>query len=64
VRRCLIVTYVEMGRMVEARLAKEEMLKIEPSYNSKGVERKLGFKDPEVGQSWAEALRRWGWSGM
>jgi len=53
-----------MGRMVEARLAKEEMLKIEPSYNSKGVERKLGFKDPEVGQSWAEALRRWGWSGM
>ena len=31
--------------MVEARLAKEEMLKIEPSYNSKGVERKLGFKE-------------------
>jgi adenylate cyclase len=59
-RRCLIVTYVEMGRMEKARLAKEEMLKMEPSYNSKGVERKLGFKDPEVGQRWAEALRKMG----
>ena len=59
-RRCLIVTYVEMGRMEEARSTTEEMLKIEPSYNSKGVDKRTTNKDPEVGQRWAEALRNMG----
>jgi tetratricopeptide (TPR) repeat protein len=59
-RRCLIVTYVEMGRMEEARSTTEEMLKIEPSYNSKGVDKRTTNKDPEVGQRWAEALRKMG----
>jgi tetratricopeptide (TPR) repeat protein len=59
-RRTLILTYVEMGRMEEARVETEEMLKIEPRFTSKGIEKTVPFKDAEVIKRWVEALRKVG----
>jgi len=56
-RRMLTVTYVEMGRLEEARVEAEEILKIDPKFTSKGMEKIVPFKDPEVVRRWVEALR-------
>jgi adenylate cyclase len=59
-RRNLIATYVEMGQLEQARVEAEEMLKMEPRYTSKGIDKILPFKDHEVLQRWVEALRKAG----
>jgi adenylate cyclase len=56
-RRMLTVTYVEMGRLEEARVEAEEILKIDPRFTSKGMEKAVPFKDPEVAKRYLDALR-------
>jgi TolB-like protein/Flp pilus assembly protein TadD len=56
-RRALIGTYIEMGRLEEAKAEGVEVLKIEPNYTSKGIEKILPFRDQEVRKRWADALR-------
>jgi tetratricopeptide (TPR) repeat protein len=59
-RGALIVTYVEMGRMDEARAEAEELLRIDPKWTSKGFEKMSPYKDPEVTKRRAEAWRKVG----
>jgi adenylate cyclase len=59
-RGALIVTYVEMGRMDDARAEAEELLRIDPKWTSKGFEKMSPYKDPEVTKRRAEAWRKVG----
>ena len=59
-RSGLIVTYVEMGRMEEARTEAEEMIKIDPKFTTKGFEKRTPWKDPKVTERFAEAWRKVG----
>ena len=56
----LIVTYVEMGRMEEARAEAEEMIKIDPKFTTKGFEKRTPWKDPKVTERFVEAWRKAG----
>jgi adenylate cyclase len=56
----LIVTYVEMGRMEEARVEAEEMMKIDPKFTTKGWEKRASWKDPKVIERFVEAWRKAG----
>jgi hypothetical protein len=56
-RRSLLITYVEIGLLEEAKAEGVEVLKLEPGYTSKGIENTLPFKDQEVTKRWADALR-------
>jgi adenylate cyclase len=59
----LIVTYVEMGRLEEARAEAEELLMIDPRWNAMGFLKTAPWKDPEVMERWAEAIKRVGLEG-
>jgi adenylate cyclase len=59
-RGALIVTYVEMGKMDEARSETEELLRIDPRWTSKGFEKMSPYKDPEVTKRRADAWRKVG----
>jgi adenylate cyclase len=59
-RGALIVTYVEMGKMDEARAAAEELLRIDPRWTSKGFEKMSPYKDPEVTKRRVDAWRKVG----
>ena len=59
-RRMLTVTYVEMGRLEDAKIEAEEILKIDPRFTSKGFEKIMPFKDGELGIRYMEALRKAG----
>ena len=56
-RRMLTVTYVEMGRLEEARVEAEEILKIDPKFTSRGFEKIVPFKDAEITKRYIEGLR-------
>jgi adenylate cyclase len=56
----LIVTYVEMGRLEEARAEAEELQMIDPKWNAKGFLRTAPWKDPKATERWAEAIRKVG----
>jgi adenylate cyclase len=56
----LIVIYVEMGRMEEARVEAEEMIKIDPKFTTKGWEKRASWKDPKVIERFVEAWRKAG----
>jgi adenylate cyclase len=59
-RGVLIATYVEMGRMEEARAEAEELLRIDPKWTSKGFEKTSPLKDPQMTQRRVEAWRKAG----
>jgi adenylate cyclase len=59
----LVVTYVEMGRLEEARAEAEELLMIDPRWNAMGFLKTAPWKDPEVMERWAEAIKRVGLEG-
>jgi hypothetical protein len=40
----LTVTYVEMGRLEDAKVEAEEILKIDPKFTSKGFEKILALQ--------------------
>ncbi len=56
-RRMLTVTYVEMGRLEDAKVEAEEILKIDPRFTSKGFEKIMPFKDGELARRYMHALR-------
>jgi adenylate cyclase len=56
-RRMLTVTYVEMGRLEDAKVQAEEILKIDPKFTSKGFEKVMPFKDGELARRYMDALR-------
>jgi adenylate cyclase len=53
-RITLIVTYVEMDRLEEAKAEAEELLVIDPKWNTEGLVKNLPFKDPELTKRWAQ----------
>jgi len=53
-RITLIVTYVEMDRLEEAKAEAEELLMIDPKWNAEGFVKNLPFKDPEARKRWAQ----------
>jgi hypothetical protein len=55
-----IATYVEMGRMEEARAEAEELLRIDPKWTSKGSEKTSPLKDPQMTHRRVEAWRKVG----
>ena len=59
----LVVTYVEMGRLEEARAEAEELLMIDPRWNAMRFLKTAPWKDPEVMERWAEAIKRVGLEG-
>jgi len=59
-RSGLIATYVEMGRMEEAKAEAEELIKINPKWTSKGLEKGVAGKDPKVRERYMEAFRKVG----
>lgn len=56
-RRMLTATYVEMGRLEDAKVQAEEILKIDPKFTSKGFEKVMPFKDGELARRYMNALR-------
>jgi len=59
-RRMLTVTYVEMGRLEDAKVEAQEILKLDPKFTSKGFDKIVPFKDPEVARRYVDALRKAG----
>jgi adenylate cyclase len=59
-RFLLIVTYVEMGRLDEAKREAREFLMIDPTWKSREWLKTTPFKDPGVAQRWAEAIKKVG----
>jgi adenylate cyclase len=59
-RGVLVATYVEMGRMEEARAEAEELLRIDPKWTSKGFEKTSPLKDPQMTQRRVDAWRKLG----
>ena len=59
-RRMLTVTYIEMGRLEDAKVQAEEILKLDPKFTSKGFDKVVPFKDPEVARRYVDALRNAG----
>ena len=51
------MTYVEMGRLEDAKVEAEEILKIDPRFTSKGFEKIIPFKDDELARRYMHALR-------
>jgi adenylate cyclase len=62
-RFTLIVNYVEMGRLEDARAEAEELLMIDPKWDFKEWLKTLPFKDFEVTKRWTEAIRKVGLEG-
>jgi adenylate cyclase len=56
-RRMLTVTYFEMGRLEDAKVEAEEILKINPRFTSKGFEKIMPFKDGELARRYIEGMR-------
>jgi adenylate cyclase len=59
-RIALIVAYVETDRLEEAKAEAEEVLVIDPKWNAEGFMKNLPFKDPEVAERWADAIKKVG----
>jgi adenylate cyclase len=59
----LMVAYVEMGRLEEARAEAKELLMIDPKWNSKTWLRTAPWKDPKATERWAEAIKKVGLEG-
>jgi adenylate cyclase len=57
VRRMLTITYVEMGKLEDAKVQAEEILKIDPKFTSKGFEKILPFKDSELTRRYLDGMR-------
>jgi adenylate cyclase len=62
-RFALIVAYVEMGRLEDAKREAREFLMMDPKWNSRDWLRTAPFKDPGVVQRWAEAIEKVGLEG-
>jgi tetratricopeptide (TPR) repeat protein len=59
-RVVLIVIYVEMGRLGEARAEAREFLMIDPKWDSKRWLKTGPWKDPQYLERWGEAFRKVG----
>jgi tetratricopeptide (TPR) repeat protein len=59
-RLSLVMNYVELGRMEEARAMAAEMLEIDPELNFLGCIKRSGRKDPVMAERLAEAWRKAG----
>jgi tetratricopeptide (TPR) repeat protein len=59
-RLTLIVLFVEMGRLEEARAEAKELLMIDPKWNSKEFLRRAPWQDPQYYERWTEAFKKVG----
>ena len=62
-RLTLIVAYVEMGRLEEARAEAREILMIDPKWDSKRWLKTAPWKDPQYLERWGEAIKKAGLEG-
>jgi adenylate cyclase len=60
VKSVLVVIYVEMGRLEEARAEAKELLIIDPKWNPQEFLRRAPWKDPQYYERWTEAFRKVG----
>ena len=56
----LCSVYSLLGQMEEARLEAGEVMKLNPKFSLKGLEKTISYKNPEVKKRYIDALRNAG----